>query len=358
MFKITNLTTERIKDVNLEVRPGMITAIIGDNGSGKSSFAKVISGYYQYQSGSQSLDSAEIGLLTQNPYLQFIGNTVFDELTYSFEQAGASHERINGILANSPFALDKPLDQLSGGEAQRLLIYKELMGAKKLLILDETLSNLDAVNKRLIIEQLVDSGKCIIFITNNLNDVKYAEQVYKLEGQQLQLVDNIIYDQQITINNQSRSFNHKGYTFKKGLNIISGDSASGKTTLINEICFDQVIEASLIPQYPFEMVTTLSGEHLCGTNYASRIGVDDSMLRRFMTDLSTGELVKVLLIEAIEKGNKILILDESIEVLDKESQTAVLDLICERFETVIIVSHNLYLFNDYPINIVEVKWNQ
>ncbi len=355
MFKVTNLSTSKLSSVNFETKPGQITAIIGDNGSGKSTLAKVLAGYYKCDHGTISYKSHEIGLLTQNPYLQFIGNTVFDELTYSLEQENASSEYIQDVLNNAPFDLFKPLDNLSGGEAQRLLIYKELVGSKKLLILDETLSNLDTESKQVIIEKLISSNKCIIFITNNLNDIKYADQVLKLENNCLTSVNNKVIDEQITVNNAEVSFKYQSYSFLKGLNIISGDSASGKTTLINEICFDQMIEASLIPQYPFEMVTTLSGEHLCGTDYAHSIRVDDNLLRKFMTDLSTGELVKVLIIEAIEKCNKVIILDESIEVLDKQSQRDVLELLINKFETIIIVSHNLYLFNEYPINVVEVK---
>ncbi len=355
MLTVNNLKAELFDDISFSVNNNQIIAIIGDNGSGKSTLAKTICNYYQAESGSINIESSKIGLLTQNPYLQFIGNTVFDELTYSLEQEQASHQTISSVLENSPYRLDKSLIELSGGEAQRLLIYKELNTNKEVLILDETLSNLDADSKQLVINDLKQSGKAIIFITNNLNDIKFADQVYKLENKAFNQVHIDYVQPSLTENNKPVSFEHKGYIFKQGLNVIGGASASGKTSLINDICFNTNLDISLIPQYPFEMVTTLNAAHVEYNDTCSMFAITKDMLEQNITDLSTGELVKVLILEAMASSNPVLILDESIEVLDKDSQTKVINVILERFETVIIVSHNLYLFNDYNYNLVEVK---
>lgn len=358
MLIVKNLKAELFDDISFNVNQNQIIAIIGDNGSGKSTLAKTICGYYQSQSGSVTIDSSKIGLLTQNPYLQFIGNTVFDELTYSLEQNLAPTEIIKMVLASSPFPLDKPLIELSGGEAQRLLIYKELNTDKQVLILDETLSNLDNESKENVISELRQSDKAIIFITNNLNDIKFADAVYKLENKSFTQVEIDYIATKPIDNHQPVSFEHQGYEFRQGLNVIGGASASGKTTLINDICFNTELDISLIPQYPFEMVTTLNATHISYDQNCELLGITENMLEQNITDLSTGELVKVLVLEAISSSNKVLILDESIEVLDHESQTKIMNIILERFETVIIVSHNLYLFNDYNFNLVEVKWNR
>lgn len=356
MLRITNLTTSLFEDVNLSMDTNQIIAITGNNGSGKSTLAKVIAGYYQPISGSVNLIPEQIGLLTQNPYLQFIGNTVFDELTYSLEQVGADHQQIEMILNNCPFPLDKQLDELSGGEAQRLLIYKELHSNKQLLILDETLSNLDHHSKQDIIDQLSASGKSIILITNNLNDTKHADLIYKLEDKQLSVVADIYLEEQLIANHNPISIEYDGYQFRTGLNIVTGQSAGGKSTLITNLCFEINKDISLIPQYPFEIVTTLDGAHIFESQFASRVNLEQAKFTQNITELSTGELVKVLIVEAVLSGNQTLVLDETIEVLDFKSQTMVLDLITEVFETIIIVSHNKYLFNQRPVNIVEVNY--
>ncbi len=358
MLQITNLTTETINDLSLVVEPNQIIAITGDNGSGKSTLAKVIAGYYLPQSGTINLDPSQIGLLTQNPYLQFIGNTVFDELTYSLEQENASNETIQAVLDNCPFNLQHKLNELSGGQAQGLLIYKEMVSSKQVLILDETLSNLDNDRKEAIISQLKTCNKAIILITNNLNDTQYADAVYRLVDNSLSLVSEVRVEPKLLVNDQAVSFEYAGYQFKQGLNLVTGQSAGGKSTLVNNLCFDLIDGISLIPQYPFEMVTTIDGRHLYDSKLAEQFGLSQDKFNQNITELSTGELVKVLVIEAIDSDNSIVVLDESIEVLDIQSQQAVLDVVCQHFETVIIVTHNLYLFNHRPAHIVEVRCDQ
>lgn len=358
MLKIDNLTTGLVNNLNLEMTPGEIVAITGDNGSGKSTLAKVIAGYYNCESGTINLKLNEIGLLTQNPFLQFIGNTVFDELTFSLEQEGASREQINTILGNSPFDLSKELSSLSGGQAQRLLIYKELFSDKKLLILDETLSNLDYSTKSKLVEDLRNSNKATMLITNNINDTELADRVYNLENGQLTLINHQIKQLEFTINSGETIYEYQGYKFKRGINLVTGDVAGGKSTLVTNFCFDTNSDISLIPQYPFEIVTTLDGSHLYESKYAKIINIEISKFTQNITELSTGELVKLLVIEAIESDNKTIVLDEAIEVLDKDSQFKVIKLLEEKFEVVIIVTHNKYLFNEFAVNIVEVLCEQ
>ncbi|WOO86667.1 ATP-binding cassette domain-containing protein [Mollicutes bacterium LVI A0039] len=355
MLQLTNVCTPLITDVSLKVALGQIIAITGNNGSGKSSLAKAIAGHMEIDSGEINLDPTEIGLLTQNPFLQFIGYTVFDELTYSLEQQNATHAKINQVLAQSPIKLTRELSKLSGGQAQQLLIFKEMMSDKRVLILDETLSNLDEVNKAQIIDKLKASGKAIILITNNLNDTKYADASYQITEGKLQQVTQNIVDEHLLDNTRQVAFNFNGYQFKYGLNLVTGDSNAGKSTLVNNLCFELKTNISLIPQYPFEMITTVDASHLQTSRFTEVIGLSGGHYLQNITELSTGELVKVQLIEALESGNKILVLDESIEVLDYDSQVSVLDLISTHFETVIIITHNRYLFNDRHVHVLEVQ---
>ncbi len=354
MLRVDNLKSKYFEQINLNVDKNQIVAIIGDNGCGKSTLAKTIAGYYEPSDGSVMPSRNKIGLLTQNPFIQFVGTSIFDELTYSFEQSGYTQKQIEQLLSKPEFSLERKLHTLSGGQAQTLLIIKELMLDKEVLILDETLSNLDEENKRLLIKRLKNSNKAIILITNNLNDTQYAERIYKLENKHLTQVTHKVVKPNIKVNSDKRMFMYGNYEFKSGLNLITGASASGKTTLINDICFNTDYDISLIPQYPFEIITNLKIENIDSELIAS-LYLNDSILTSDLIELSTGELVKVLLLEALMTKNEILIIDEAIEVLDIKSQHKVIKLMLEKFKTVIIITHNTYLFNDYAVNLVEVK---
>lgn len=355
MLQINNLNSPFFENLNLSINSGEIVAIIGSNGSGKSTLAKMIAGYYTYESGEINNFGSSVALLTQNPFLQFIGIDVFDEVTYSLEQKRSSPEVIAKAIANCDFRLEQKLSTLSGGEAQRLLIYKELIGDSEIIILDETLSNLDNVNKKKIIASLKETGKTVILITNNLDDTRFASKVYKLIDKQLVTYDHKPAQLKLLANKNDIAITYDDYQFKYGINLITGESSSGKSTLITNMCFDLKTGISLIPQYPFEIITTAYPKHLKESKWLSQVGLDNAKLEQNITELSTGELVKVLLVEALESSNEILVLDESIEVLDNLTQTKVLDIITAEFKTVIIITHNPLLFTNRSVNVLEVK---
>ncbi len=359
MLEVKNLTNDLLENINLTVLSGQLVAIIGDNGSGKSTLAKTIASHYKYK-GSVKPSASQISLLTQNPYLQFIGNTVFDELTYFAEQNNFCEAKVEQLLANCPFQLEADLATISGGSAQQLLIYKELYKQSQVVILDETLSNIDDDNKQLLLQQLQAQNKAIILITNNVVDTKYATAIYQLVDRKLLSIGNFDYCWHFTSSDKPVSFRYEQYEFKQGLNLVCGKSGSGKSRLLMEIAFnsEQALKCAYISQYPFEMVTTINAQQLIGSDQQQLLmilNLDESKLTANITSLSTGELVKVLLINALIQNKQYILIDEGLEVLDFKSQQAVFKLVEKHFKAAIIVSHNPYIFNQQIVNEVIVN---
>ena len=145
-------------DVNLTINDGKIIGLVGANGSGKSLLLKYILGILNNYEG-EILINGEIltddnyislreyvGVLMQNPYNQFIGETVIDEITFKLEQNDINNDEITKILDDTKYSkefLDKKLSVLSGGQAQKLLLDSNISLGENNVILDETLSNMD-----------------------------------------------------------------------------------------------------------------------------------------------------------------------------------------------------------------------
>ncbi len=348
MLLVSNLHTNLFEDINLKVNAGEIVAIIGNNGCGKSTLAKTISGYYKPLQGEVNLASNQIGLITQNPFLQFVGSTVYDEITYSLEQEEVSRSEIDKILENCPLPLTLSLHKLTGNKAQQLLLYKQFVSSKKLIILDETLSNLSYEQKQEIMNTIKTSNKAIILITNNIIDTSFASIVYKLENKRLSKVDITINDPIYLENKNQIGFKYEKMTFKYGLNLLFGNEDVEQ--LLVDIAHNSQQKVSLIPKFPFEAITQQNYKNSFDKQIAEQIQLKKIHFEQNATTLSTGELVKVLIVNAIKNESKIIIIDEVIEVIDNDTRNSVLQLILNNFETIIIASHNKYMFNNREVN--------
>ncbi len=384
MLQLNNFSNQFIQDSNLIANSGEITAIIGPNGSGKTTLAKYIAGIYTDYDGDIKINgkivdnvSADVALLLQNPYHQFIGIEVFDEVTYNLEQNNYSFEEIRKKLTEIPFDLSQKLLNLSGGQAQSLLILNYLMTDKEVFIFDETFSNLDHKLKQEMFDLIKSQNKVVILITNNIFDLKYADNVYQIIDQQLEQTNIQIPDVSYLVNQNEDVitidefvFENQKYdfTFKQGFNTLVGPSGSGKSTLIKAICgiektkINSSIQKSdcfYIGQYPFEQITKLKVSELVAKSKESEyffieLGFMDGIFNRDIVSLSTGELVQVMLIHAWLSEKKLICLDESLEVLDYKKQQLILDICKKQNQDYIFVTHNPEIYHDQEVNEVHI----
>ena len=196
-----------IKNISFEIKPGEMISILGHNGSGKSTIAKLIMGLLQPNSGSiyiNGVDTADpnvteteldklhakMGIIFQNPDNQFVGVTVQDDIAFGLENHQIPRdemiERINKyakLVDMGKYLLVSPED-LSGGQKQRVAIAGALAMETEVIIFDEATSMLDPKGTAEIIEMIKKlkqkSSKTIITITHNLEEAVFADRVIVL----------------------------------------------------------------------------------------------------------------------------------------------------------------------------------
>lgn len=207
MLKFENIsfsydTKEFIKDFNLEIIKDDFLIILGKNGSGKSTLLKLILGVERPISGKiflRDLDifsdiyeaRKKIGYVFQNPDEQIVSHTVETEIAFSMENYGYSSEemklKIDDLLklVNLNEKKSVLIEELSGGEKQRLCIASALALDPEVLILDEPTSMLDSKNRNIIMELLKEinsKGTTIIVVSHHLKELKYCKSILYIKN--------------------------------------------------------------------------------------------------------------------------------------------------------------------------------
>lgn len=191
-----------VDHVSFDVKEGSYTTIIGHNGSGKSTVAKLLIGLKEAKSGSIEVDSMpldlehlyeirnRIGVVFQNPDNQFIGSTVADDIAFGLENHQIPTEEMQNRIEEmaekvgmSSFLQSEPTN-LSGGQKQRVAIAGVLAMDLKIIILDEATSMLDPKGKKEINELIDELHKktnlTIISITHDIEEVTKSDNVIVL----------------------------------------------------------------------------------------------------------------------------------------------------------------------------------
>ena len=198
-----NDVDETIKGISFDVEEGTYTTLIGHNGSGKSTVAKLLAGLLEKKSGVIRINGMDLtlenlnkirscmGIVFQNPDNQFIGSTVRDDIAFGLENHCVPQPEMDGIIeANAAKVgmtdkLDREPSHLSGGQKQRVAIAGVLAMKPKLLIFDEATSMLDPQGKdeikKVIKEIHRESGLTILSITHDIDEVAGSDRVIALE---------------------------------------------------------------------------------------------------------------------------------------------------------------------------------
>ena len=188
-----------LKNCSFEIYENEWIAIIGHNGSGKSTIAKLLNGLLFPQEGEILIDGKlvnpdsiwdirkEVGMVFQNPDNQFVGTTVQDDVAFGMENRGFPREemvkRIEGTLSAvgmQDYLLTEP-HRLSGGQKQRVAIASVLAISPQVLILDEATAMLDPKGRTEIMQTVSDvqskNELSLITITHDLTEVVQADRV-------------------------------------------------------------------------------------------------------------------------------------------------------------------------------------
>lgn len=196
---------EILKDLNMKIKSNKITAIVGESGCGKSTLAKLVGGFERNYDGEILYNGlSEISNDSLNENIMLVDNNPYffkESLRYNLKMANknADDDKLIEVLEEvglySYFknigGLDSILESagnnLSGGQKQRLAIGRALLKEPKILILDESISNIDKESEDLILNliQKLKEKMTIILITHRLNTVLQADYIYYLDNKKV-----------------------------------------------------------------------------------------------------------------------------------------------------------------------------
>ena len=206
MIEISNITygyDKKIifKNFYFSIKKGEFLMVLGKNGSGKSTLAKLITGIDIPTTGKILIDGLDtstddiwkirknLGVIFQNPEDQFVGTTVLEEMTFILENYDEqnSDSKIDKAL-NSVNLIHKkyePIDNLSGGEKQKLALASALLLKPQILVLDEASAMLDPKSRKellILLKELNKGGVTIIYITHYVEEIPYASKCLLLDN--------------------------------------------------------------------------------------------------------------------------------------------------------------------------------
>lgn len=216
-FKIENVNykypleeKQALKNINIEIKKGEFWAVIGKNGSGKTTFCNMlrrfVPDFYKGElTGKITLEDKElkdysqkelvqkIGFVFQNPFTQISGikDTVFEEIAYGLENLGLDKEEIISKVEKILKLLEieklrdrNPYD-LSGGQKQRVALASIIAMDPDILVIDEPTSQLDPKGTEdifKIINLMANEGKTIILVEHKLELIaEYAQNILVLD---------------------------------------------------------------------------------------------------------------------------------------------------------------------------------
>lgn len=189
--------------INLDIQDGSFVALMGRNGSGKSTFARCLNGLLIPSLGdvlvdglstrdSRSLSAIrqKVGLVFQDPNNQLTSPTVERELAFGLQNRGIATELIRSRVDDALLRLSLkqkrmlPPSNLSGGEKQRLAIAAVVISGPKYLVLDEPTSFLSPKWRRLILDEIVqlnqNKGITVVLITQYSQEMSQANRLIVL----------------------------------------------------------------------------------------------------------------------------------------------------------------------------------
>ena len=200
-----------VRDVSFAVEEGSFTAILGHNGSGKSTMAKLLCMIYAPTGGQVILNGKdmsasditekdvmearrEIGMVFQNPDNQIVATVVEEDVAFGCENLGIPSAEIRRrvdealeIVGMTKYARHAP-HKLSGGQKQRVAIAGTIAMKRKIIIFDESTAMLDPLGRKEVMDTILrlnrEDGITVLMITHYMNEAAMADRIIVMnEGQ-------------------------------------------------------------------------------------------------------------------------------------------------------------------------------
>ena len=218
--------------VDIEIKRGEHVAIIGDNGTGKTTLLKIINELESMDSGQIRLGSkVEIGYYDQEHHVLHSEKTLFDEISDDYPTL--TNTQIRNTLAAFLFTGDdvfKKISELSGGERGRVSLAKLMLSNANFLILDEPTNHLDITSKEILEQALNDYEGTVLYVSHDRYFVNqtatrildlYNKQFYSFAGNY-----DYYLEKKDVVEQPSGAVQPNGQTTTAGANIDAAESAS------------------------------------------------------------------------------------------------------------------------------------
>lgn len=206
------VTVDVLKNFNLTIEKGSFVAILGHNGSGKSTTAKLINGINIAQSGEVIVDGQKVedndtifdirrkvGMVFQNPDNQIVSSIVEEDVAFGVENLGVEPKEIRERVDNALKTVGmyehrlKAPNKLSGGQKQRVAVAGIIAMKPMCIVLDEPTAMLDPSGRR----EVMNTGKklnkeegiTIVLITHYMDEAVQADRVVVMDDGQIKLDD-------------------------------------------------------------------------------------------------------------------------------------------------------------------------
>ncbi|MFR3499629.1 MAG: ABC transporter ATP-binding protein [Paraclostridium bifermentans] len=197
-------TSSILNNINLELKNGKVTALVGSSGCGKSTISKLLFRLWDVENGNINIDGVSIkdynlkdirkniSIITQDSLLfddTIINNLVFDKKhmdekqIYNICKCVGIYDFINELPNGFETTVGEKGVKLSGGQKQRIAIARALLTDSKIIVLDEATSALDNISQSIILENINKylTDKTVLVIAHRLSTVKNADKIYVID---------------------------------------------------------------------------------------------------------------------------------------------------------------------------------
>ncbi|MDR3635484.1 MAG: ABC transporter ATP-binding protein [Isosphaeraceae bacterium] len=204
-FQYPKTETLVLRDINLDVEPGEVVALVGRSGAGKTTLCNLIARFYDPTLGAVELDGTDLRDIDVESYRRLLGiveqdvflfdGTVAENIAYASRSAGRADVERAARVANAAEFIERFPDgydtvigergvRISGGQRQRLAIARAVLADPRIFILDEATSNLDSESEQLIQRSLSTllRGRTSFVIAHRLSTIRHADRIVVMEG--------------------------------------------------------------------------------------------------------------------------------------------------------------------------------
>ena len=200
-----NIKENVLENISLKINDGEFVAVLGHNGSGKSTFAKHLNAILQPSDGCIWIDGvstsdeemlwhirSKVGMVFQNPDNQIVASVVEEDVAFAPENLGVSPEEIRQRVDDALDAVDMSefkkhsSHMLSGGQKQRVAIAGIIAMKPNIIVMDEPTAMLDPIGRREVMKTIEHLNSeyniTIILITHNMDEAVKAKRVVVIDS--------------------------------------------------------------------------------------------------------------------------------------------------------------------------------